>query len=201
MARDKQKKRTPKPYTLRWFLQLVPYSYRLNEWGVVKGSRYTALCYSRALFLCFPAWGRSLDAKYREKYGVGYREYFYQKWLMYSLPIFSYAENREVAFTLVAYTVLLGWLLDMFLYAMLGFRITQEINRLFLGGNVIAVGITVIITYLYLDWYDREDAYVKDFERRFSARQKFFIWLFFCAPFVVVFLFLLLFGLLITFFK
>lgn len=199
MARNKQKKRTPKPYTLRWFLQLVPYSYLLNRWGMGKGFRYTVLCYSRALFFCFPAWGRSLDAKYHEKYGVGYREFFYQKWLKCPWPIFT--DERFVSLTLVAYTVLLGWLLDMFLYATLGFRVTQEIDRLFLGGNVIAVGIIVIITSLYLFWGDREDAYAKDFERRFSARQKFFIWLFFCAPFVIVSLFLVLFGLLVKFFK
>ena len=201
MARSKKKKRVPKPYTLRWFLQLVPYSYRLNDWGMVKGFHYLILCYARARFLWFPTRGKSLDTKYRKKYGVGYREYYYQKWLIYPLPIFSHYGGRGVMFTLAAYTVLLGWLLDMFLYAMLGFRVTQEIDHLFLGGNVIVVCIIVIIIHLYASWGDQEDAYAKDFERRFSARQKFFTWLFFSFPVVGSALFLILFGILIMLFK
>lgn len=189
-----------KPYTLRWFLQLVPYSYRLNEWGAVKGFRYLVLCYARVRFWYFPARRHFLKAKYKKRYRVGYREYYYQKWLRCPLPMFpryGRGEGADRFFTLAAYTGLLEWLLDMFLYATLGFGIIQRTNPLFHVINVLAISIIAHITDLYLSWGVQEYAYTKDFEHRFSARQKFFIWLFFCFPVVGIWLLCVLFILLI----
>lgn len=199
MANGKKKQR-PKPYTVTWYLELVPYAHVLCGWGVEKFAGYILLICISVMCWLFPTLKRRKDAKYYKNYGVGFWEYHYKEWRNNSLWMyFTGHDLASISFTLIIYFSLLVWLLDTLLYSTLGFSVLQEIHstyeKLFLG-ILIAVAATIFLFSDYLEWDDRHVAYIEDFEVRFSAFQKFLIWLFGCLP-VSGFLLWLLYNLLL----